>query len=134
MFKDAEPTAALFVSLDIHGATCKLAPSPGPAAPGIWALSHLILQPWEAVLLAPVLEMGDGGCGLGPLLPVCDLPTPLHLNLVLPDSNKEEQHPRNAVKRDVGQKEADIEAGSPEQVLQRRVEEGRRLRAAGRGS
>lgn len=38
-------------------------------------------------------------------------------NLAIPDSHKEEQCPRNAVEGDIGQEEAGVEAGGPEQVL-----------------
>lgn len=56
-------------------------------------------------------------CGQGHLLLVCHLPTPAIPVLAIPDSNKEQQCPRDTVEGDIGQEEAGVEAGSPEQVL-----------------
>lgn len=53
---------------------------------------------------------------------------PTTLALAIPDSHKKEQRPTNTIKGDVGQEEAGVEAGGPEQVLQR-VEENSGLRA-----
>jgi hypothetical protein len=44
-------------------------------------------------------------------------PSPAIWNLAIPDSNKEEECPRDTVEGDVGQEEARVEAGGPEQVL-----------------
>lgn len=44
-------------------------------------------------------------------------PLPVTLNLVIPDSNKEEQCPSGTIEGGVGQEEAGVETGSPQQVL-----------------
>lgn len=44
-------------------------------------------------------------------------PLPVTLNLAIPDSNKEEQCPSGTIEGRVGQEEAGVETGSPQQVL-----------------
>lgn len=139
MFKEAEQSrvhcqaelgAALLMRADIHGAANK---------PGHFLQTHcpwgpvtrVSQQPREAALLSPSCRWGNGGSDTGGLWSgspaACVWPPhlPAIPNLAIPDSDEEEQRPRNAVEGDIAQEEARVEAGSPEQVLQRRVEEGR---------
>lgn len=121
------------------GPLVRRATAPRPAAPGtlpLMVLSH----PRQAALLSPYCRWGRGGSEHGGLWLVspaaCVWPLQLQAlpSLAVPDGNEEEQGPREAVEGGVAQEEAGVEAGRPQQVLQRRGDEHRGPEAAGSGS